>query len=213
MGKRVSIILFSLLFSLAGFSQSRLSLNLNGGLDKNFNKYYSANSYSEVEDPGTDFSTGINLAYKVGAKNRLRLDMKYTQFSFGQEPTSSASKIILTEFKAYNMVLNPRFDILLFAKNKFELYVSPGASFNFLINNDQITTRTDGDTSYSNYIDTDYNNSMAGVIAGALAKYNITDRLGLTLSPDYTLYFAELYDRNNQLFQRLSLNFGIEWTL
>lgn len=212
MEKRVLIVLVSLLLSMAGFSQSRLSFNVNAGLDKNFNKYYTANSYSKIDDPETDFNAGVNVAYRVGEWVRLRLDLQYLQYSYGQEPNSS-SEITKTVFRAFNMGIAPRIDFRVYAKHNFELFLSPGLSLQYLIDNDQVSTLTDGTHSYRNYISTDYDNSLTGFVGGALLKYNINERMGLTVSPDYTMFFDQLYDSNYGNLSRFNLSFGFEWNL
>jgi len=211
MGKKISIILIGLLLSLAGFSQSRFSVNLNGGLDKNFNKYYNAYGFSKIEDVGTDFNTGLNVAYRFTDWFRFRIDFKYVQYNYGQE-TTTLSEVASSELRAYHMAFNPRFDFRIWSKNKFEVFLSPGLSLEYLMGNDQISVLTDGTNSYKNYISTSYNDSMSGLIGGAVFKYNLTKHLGFTLAPDYTLFFDELYSQNDGNLQRFSTNIGVEWT-
>ncbi len=211
MGKRISIILIGLLFSWAGFSQSRLSVNINGGLDKNFNKYFNANGYSKIEDVGTDFNTGLNVAYRFVDWLRFRVDLKYVQYNYGQE-TTTLSEVASSELRAYHMAINPRFDFRIWSKNKIEVFLSPGLSLEYLMGNDQISVLTDGTNSYKNYISTSYNDVMSGLIGGAVFKYNLNEHLGFTLAPDYTLFFDELYSQNDGNLQRFSTNIGVEWT-
>jgi len=211
MGKRVLIILSGLLVSLAGSSQSRFSINLNGGLDKNFNKYYNANGYTKIEDVGTDFNTGLDISYRFVDWLRFRIDFKYVQYNYGQE-TTTLSEVASSELRAYHMAINPRFDFRIWSKNKFEVFLSPGLCLEYLMGDDQISVLTDGTHSFKNYISTSYSKSMTGLIGGAVFKYNITNHLGFTLSPDYTLFFDELYSQNDGNLQRFSTNIGVEWT-
>lgn len=211
MVKRIQIILFSLLLSLAGFSQSRFSVNLNGGIDKNFNKYYCPNGYSIFEDGKTDFNYGLDIGYRLTDWFRARLEFRYNEYRFGQEPLSSVD-ILQTELTLSNMDINPRLDFRVWNKNKFELFVSPGLRLEYLLNADQESIRSDGEISTKNYISTSYKDAMSGFIGGMILKYNFTDHLGLTLSPEYTFFFDKLYDKNNAAMQRFNTNLGIEWT-
>lgn len=212
MDKKNLIILLFLLLSVAGFSQ-RLSVGINGGFDKNFNKYYDENNYSSINTGKIDFNGGVNVAYRLGSWLRFRVDFKYSEYAYGREPSSSSSEIKETILHAYHLGFTPRFDFLVWKKNEFELYLSPGLYFEYLLDVDQISIRSDGSNSYRHYISTDYRDTMTGVVGGAMLKYNLTDHIGLTFSPDYTLFFDELYEENDALMQRISANFGIEWTL
>ena len=43
-------------------------------------------------------------------------------------------------------------------------------------------------------------------------KYKITDRIGVTLTPDYTIFFREYVKANTKVYQRASANLGFEFS-
>ena len=91
--KKSWFVLLGMLLSVAGFSQSKISLNFNGGSDFNFNKYYSKINYEKIEDGGTDFNLGMDAAYRFSDRFRMRIEFKYGQMNYGQsriggEPTA-----------------------------------------------------------------------------------------------------------------------------
>lgn len=211
MVKRIQIILFSLLFSLAGFSQSRFSVNVSGGIDKNYNKYYSPNGYTKFEDAKTDYNYGLDLGYRLSDWFRARVELRFNEYSFGQKPLSTV-EILQTELTLNTMAFVPRLDFRLVNVGKFELFVSPGIRFEYVTNANQESLRSDGEISDRNYISTSYNDGMSGFTGGAILKYNINKHLGLTLNSDYTLFFDKLYEKNDAAMQRLSGGLGVEWT-
>ena len=73
MVKKVQLLIFCMLFSFVGFSQSRFSVNLNGGIDYNMNKYYSPNGYEKFENGKTDLNVGMDVAYRLGKWFRFRV--------------------------------------------------------------------------------------------------------------------------------------------
>ena len=77
--KKYWILVLCMLFSGMVFSQSRFSINLNGGLDYNSNKYYSPNGYSKFEDGKTDFNAGMDVGYRFSKLVRFRLEFKYVE--------------------------------------------------------------------------------------------------------------------------------------
>ncbi|OFX33232.1 MAG: hypothetical protein A2W90_03450 [Bacteroidetes bacterium GWF2_42_66] len=200
-----------MLFSLVGFSQSRFFVNLNGGLDFNTNKYFSPNGYEKFEDGQTDFNYGLDLGYRLNDWFRFRLEFGYNEFSYGQRPSSTVD-ILETEMTLNCMDINPRLDFRVWNKNKFELFLSPGLRLEYVMNADQESIRADGAISTRNYISTDYKDAMSGFVGGVIFKYNLTKHLGFTLSPDYTVFFDKLYDKNDGALQRFNTNFGVEWT-
>ncbi len=212
--KKSWFVLLGMLLSVAGFSQSKISLNFNGGSDLNFNKYYSKINYEKIEDGGTDFNLGMDAAYRFSDRFRMRVEFKYGQMNYGQsriggEPT--AKDVITLEY----MDFNPRMDFRILQIKKLELFVSTGLKFECIINSDQKSYLADGSVSDTdlNYVDTDYDDELSGWVTGAILKYNLTKHIGVTMSPDYTLYFDELYYKNSGALQRLNINVGFEWTL
>lgn len=211
MVKRIQIILFSLLLSLAGFSQTRFSVNLNGGIDKNFNKFYNPNGYTKFEEANAEYNYGLDVGYRLTDWFRARLEFKINEYSFGQKPIASVD-IAESSLTMKNIAFNPRLDFRIFNPGKFEFFISPGFRLEYLMDANQESIRTDGEKSDHNYISTNYRDNMSGFIAGAKLKYNFTDHLGITLSPEYTFFFDKLYEKNDVAMHRFSSSLGVEWT-
>lgn len=206
--KKLYIMLFCVFCAIQGFPQSRFFVNLNGGLDYNFNKYYTPNNYGKFENGKTDFNLGLDLGYRFSDKVRFRLESRYVEYSFGQE-----SSTLKSERSLYNLAFNPRLDFRVWSVRKFELFLSPGLRLEYVITSDGETWRHD-DGSHSRrqvYVDADYRDKNSGFVGGAILKYNYNNHLGFTLSPDYTLFAHKIYEKNSGSLQRVNVNAGIEW--
>lgn len=206
--KKFYILLFCLVFAIPGFAQSRFFIGMSGGLDFNNNKYYTPNNYKKFEDGKTDFNAGLDLGYRFSDVTRFRLELRYSEYSFGQR-----SSTLESEMSLFNLDVNPRLDIRVWSLKKLELFLSPGFRLEYVLDSDGETVWTNGTTSSTNYVDKDYKDKIQGFIGGAILKYNFTKHLGVTLSPDYTLFFDKLYDRNDGSLQRFNINAGIEWRI
>jgi hypothetical protein len=206
--KKFYILLLCMVFAIPGFTQSRFFIGLSGGLDFYSNKYYTPNNYEKFEDGKTDFNAGLDLGYRFSDVTRFRLEFRYSEYSFGQR-----SGTLESEMSLFNLDVNPRLDIRVWSLKKLELFLSPGFRLEYVLDSDEETVWTNGTTSSTNYVDKDYNDKIQGFIGGAILKYNFTKHLGVTLSPDYTLFFDKLYDRNDGSLQRFNINVGIEWRI
>ncbi|WP_163708054.1 outer membrane beta-barrel protein [Mangrovibacterium lignilyticum] len=207
--KKYFILLSILTVPFLGFSQSRFFVNLNAGWDYSANKYYNYNNYDIFENEGNDLSWGLDLGYKFSDIVRFRIESRFGQYSFGQY--YSGADLIQTEMTMSYFNINPRFDFRVWTKDKFELFVSPGLKLEYIYDSDQVTDKTDGTTSDLSYVSSAYADNMAGFIGGAIFKYNINKHLGITLSPEYTLYFKKLYEKNDDNMRRFSARLGVEW--
>ncbi len=205
--KKYYIVLICVLCAFPGFAQTRFFINLNGGLDYNFNKYYTPNTYEKFEDGRTDFNLGLDLGYRFSDKVRFRLESRYVQYSFGQE-----NSILKSERTLYNVAFNPRLDFRVWSLKKFELFLSPGLRLEYVITSDGETNYANGDYSRRYVlVKSDYRDKNSGFTGGAIFKYNYNNHLGFTLSPDYTFFANKVYEKNSGSLQRVSLNAGIEW--
>jgi hypothetical protein len=205
--KKFYILLVCLLGTIPGFSQSRFFINLNGGLDFNSNKYYTPNGYEKFEDGKTDFNVGLDLGYRFSDKVRFRLVSGYNEYSFGQR-----NDALKSERNLYNLAFTPRLDFRVWSAKKLELFLSPGLRLEYVITSDGETWYTNGDYSKRDvYVKSDYRDKNSGFTGGAILKYNYSDHLGFTLSPDYTIFANKVYDKNSGTLQRFSMNLGVEW--
>ena len=210
--KKYWIFVFFVLLSGMVFAQSRFTVNLNGGFDFNSNKYYNANGYSKFENGQNDFNFGLDLGFRFSKLVRARIEVRYTELSYGQRPTSPAD-ILETEMTLSNMDINPRLDFHFYTYKKFDFYLSPGLRFEYIVNSNQKSEKSDGTISRRNYISTDYNDRYSGFIGGAIVRYNLTKRLGFTFAPDYTIFFNHIYEQSDKTMQRFNANLGVEFVL
>ncbi|MDR1780159.1 MAG: hypothetical protein LBR50_05440 [Tannerella sp.] len=194
----------------------RWSVNLHGGPDFNWDKYYSNNEYLQIANPGFDYNVDLSLILRVTNTVRFRIDGGYSEMSFGWKPNPEHGAYAFRKAEMSLFLLNfaPRVDVKLLTLGNFDMFVSPGFFQEFVLGNDQLTTKTDGTTSWrSSYVKTDYHRHTAGAVLGAVVKYNVTRHLGLTFNPDYIRFMNKLYKKNSGDMQRFRLNLGVEWTI
>jgi len=210
--KRIFILAALMMFSGAAFSQSWLGLKLTGGYDYNFNKYYDYNVWTGFEHENMDFNTGLDVIMRISKKVRFRIELRYDQMNYGQTSVNPSNEISKSEMKLRCIDVNPRFDIRVWSKNRFELFVSPGLRLQYAVDPDETSYKRSGEvSSYRTYVSMDYNEALPGVLAGAILKYNINNKVGLTFSPDFYYSFKKLYDGNNSNLMGFRTNVGIEY--
>ena len=210
--KRIWILAVLLLFSGAAFSQSWFGLGLTGGYDYNFNKYYNYNIWTDAEHENMDFNTGLDIIMRMSKKVRFRIELRYEQLNYGQNSGGTSLAISKSEMKLHCIDINPRFDIRVWKKQKWELFLSPGLRLQYAVDPEETSYKSSGEISkHHTYVDTDYNDALPGVLAGAILKYNINKRLGLKFSPDFYYSFKKLYDEGNNNLIGFRSNIGIEY--
>ena len=196
-----------------GYSQSKFSNALGGGLDYNYNLYFDYNNYTPYQ-VNHDFNLDLTGAIQLGKKIRLRLEFNYSKFSYGQRYTivqSSNDALIKSEMTIHNLGIIPRLDYKLITFSKFDLYISPGFKFDINLNYAEASTTTAGKVISTEHMNYDYDNFMQGISGGLLLKYNITKHLSVNLVPDYTFYLGKFYNQNSGNLQRMSGNLEVEW--
>jgi len=210
--KRIFILAALMMFSGAAFSQSWLGLGLTGGYDYNFNKYYDYNVWTGFEHENMDFNTGLDVIMRMSKKVRFRIELRYDQMNYGQTSVNTAIAVSKSKMKLRCIDINPRFDIKVWTKNKFELFVSPGLKLQYAVDNKETSYKSSGEiSSYHSYVNKDYNDALLGALAGVVLKYNINKQMGLTFSPDFYYSFKKLYDGNNSNLMGFRTNIGIEY--
>ena len=208
---RVALLFLVLLTSFQGFSQSRFTVNLSAGCDQNINKYYSPPNYLKFENNKDDYNLGVDVGYRLADKFRVRMEFQYGKMSYGHSYGAS-SDLTKSEMTLTTLAFNPRLDYRIVQFGEFDLYLTTGLRLEYVTDDDQESVRTDGEISTRNYIAMDYDDKLSGMIGGAILKYNFTEHLGLTFSPEYTYFFDQLYSENDGNLQRFSTKVGIEWT-
>jgi hypothetical protein len=199
-------------------SVGTVSIGLNGGYDVDFNAYKFdpdlVNGYTYY-DINPHYNIALDLSVQATKKLRPRLGLKYETLSFGfyWDPdvwqTSEFEKTV-TSLKCMNLSLN--LDYVLVSKKLFTVYVSPGLLTEFVSKSKCKTYKTDGTTSSShyNYFEDPYPASSLGGSLAAIAKINITNWLGITVTPQYTQFFRGFSHSNDKLYSRFNINGGIE---
>lgn len=208
--KKFFILLAVLAMPFCGFSKSRFLINLNAGWDYTANKYYNYNNYSFFDQDGGEFSFGADLGYKFSDIVRFRIESRFGKYSYGQEYSGTGLLKTTMDLKYFD--INPHLDFRVWNKDKFEFFVSPGLKLEYISDSNQETELSDGTVSDGSYVSSAYAGNMAGFVGSAILKYNITSKLGVTLTPEYTLFFKKLYEKNDNSMTRFSTRLGIEYT-
>jgi hypothetical protein len=205
-----SILALSVVVS--AFAEVRTSLVFHGGYNYNMN-YRDAMGYTNT-NALPDFNAGAQGLIYLGKRFRLGVDLEYYNISFTRKynfinPTESS--IDYTQMAINNVGANPNIDFRLFSMGKLDLYATTSLQLEFSITDYQKNTLLNGNTSTTRYIKNDYSKFMTGANGGFILNYNISKNIALSLTPKYTYFFEPFYPRNDYDFQRLGMNFGVEW--
>jgi len=205
------------IFTAPVYSQVNPFIDLSGGYDYNLNKYYNKYVYEKFEGK-TDFNAGVALGVTLGKRVRFRTGVNYAQFTYGQYYPSgfltdnAGISYTESEMTIHCINLNPRLDGRLLTIKKIDLYITAGYRFEWVVDDDEESIKSDGATTSSHYLDKNFKKSNGGPFVGFIVKYNAGKHLGITFEPLYTYYLKELYYQNDGNLQRLSANIGIEYT-
>jgi hypothetical protein len=111
-----------------------------------------------------------------------------------------------THYVFNNLDVSPRVDYRLLKLGNFDLYASLGFELEFLIYKYEGTFLKNGDYDDSSFWKKENTKTSFGAVGGLIFKYNINDKIGIVLSTDYTYFFNEFIELDNDLdFQRASL--------
>jgi hypothetical protein len=200
--------------------EDAMTIGINGGVDKSINAYqFTPDMYNDIfSNNKTYHNVALDFGLWISPKFRPRIELKYVQTGYTanwETPDYTSNSMKVTNVTLYNFDINLRMDYLLLKIKKFQVFVSPALKWEFNINGDSRNTEYDGSYDYKQYngIITDSPNNIAGGAVSAIFKYKLNRRVGITLSPEYTLFFHDYVQTNNKLYQRISANFGLEFTL
>lgn len=192
------------------------TFGINSGIDININAYrLNANSAgNNFYNVNSHYNIGLDYGLMVSKKFRPRIELKYVKMNYGAGwdnaniPTFKESVVNL-----YNFDINFRFDYLLFNASKFQLFVSPALKWELNVAREENNIRYDGSDNWANYngIIAENSRNFFGGAFSTIFKYNIIENIGITLTPEYTLFFHNFVSSNDKHFQRLSVNFGLEF--
>lgn len=183
-----------------------VTVGLNGGLDYNINAY----RFTPTSEGGKYFSekprynVGVDLGLQINKRWRPRFEMKFVNEKYGID-WSAYSNLGKTYVNVNYFDLNLRMDFLLIPTRFFQFYVSPAFKYEFEI----------GSGIINNYVMPEgLLNHPTNLIAGAVSgifKFNVSNNVGITLTPEVTYFIHDYAARNNKPYQRNSCNIGVEY--
>lgn len=154
---------------------------------------------------------GINPRYNIGAdfgvqiskRMRPRIEIKYVNVKYGID-WSGFSNIGQTIGNLDYLDMSFHFDYLLLSKKRFELFVSPAIKYEV-------------ETGYSIFNNYNFNEGLlhdpSDIFGGAVSgifKYNVTDHIGFTFTPEFTYFAHSFTTGNTKPYLRTSYNLGFE---
>ena len=209
------LIVFPILVG-AQTEQGDVTLGLSSGLDFDINAY-NYNVFLGKSNPyyyygqNPQYNIGADLGIAITNRMRLRFELKYINIK--NAINLDSAEINSNSFTFKDVVVNlsyvganVRFDYLFLSLNKLEIFVSPAVKFEHLLG----WTWTNGPVAQQmDYYGPNY---IAGGAVSLLFKYNISNHVAITLTPDYTLFFREFeMNQDGRLYQRFSTNLGLEF--
>jgi hypothetical protein len=192
------------------------TFGFNSGIDNDINAYrlnpnYSGNNFYNNKP---HFNIGLDYGMMVSKKFRPRIELKYVKMSYNAGwDNANIPSLKETVVNLYNLDINLRMDYMLLDVSKFQLFVSPALKWEFNIYREEKNTKYDGSYNWANYngIITENLRNILGGAVSTIFKYNITKNIGITVTPEYTLFFQNFLRSNDKSYQRASVNFGVEF--
>jgi hypothetical protein len=192
------------------------NFGINSGVDNNINAYrlYPNSEGNNFYKVSTHYNIGIDYGWMVSKKFRPRIELKYVKMSYGVGwDNANISSIKESIVNLYNFDINFHMDYLLLNANKFQLFVSPALKWEFNIAREEKNLKYDGSDNWASYngIISENPRNLIGGAVSTILKYNIIKNIGITLTPEYTLFFRNFIKSNSKCYQRTSVNFGVEF--
>ncbi len=199
---------------------NHISVAIVGGLGHNINGYRTrADEHGLTFNGKTpNYACGIELGLFATKNFRIRLYGGYNNMKYGVDYNDVAaySNYKSTIAHLHYIDVNVNLDFGLYSGEKLSLFLSPGLTSEYFIDELFVTTLANGSISQKNYtfLEEEYpTETIYGGNISLIARYKLMDQLYLTLTPGYTLF---LYDKfspaNHEPYQRMNLNLGIEYT-
>ncbi|CAN5897943.1 hypothetical protein BH24BAC1_BH24BAC1_11940 [soil metagenome] len=217
--KKLSFLLVFLLGSFCGFSQSKFFFGVNAGTSFINDKALSSSvAGAELNNrPGLFFP--VMAGVYISDRSRVRFDlgsfkMKSTlHFKYPPLQNEDASVPNHTEVLIKAESLNLNYDYRVMSTGKFEVYASAGSRLLFSTKKNEASTYGDGREEASDILIYDYCRGIFGLGAGIVTKYNYSNNIGFTISPDYTHYFSGFNEGDRNKLKRRGLTIGLEFRL
>ncbi|ARS34005.1 hypothetical protein [Pontibacter actiniarum] len=140
---------------------------------------------------------------------KLRSELDYGYSTLHPDPLIPSQTEVTV--KAQGVHLN--YDHRVAGTGKLEVFAAAGARALFASSKKEETTYGDGRSEKTSLLVRDYCQNVFGVGAGAVAKYNHTPHLAITLTPDYMYYFGSFNKGGGKHLQLLQLSLGVECRL
>lgn len=192
------------------------TFGINYGIDNNINGY-PLNPNSEGNNfykGNSHYSLGLDYGWMASKKLRPRIEVRYVKMSYGVGwDNANITTINESVINLYNFAVALHADYLLLDATKFQLFLSPGLKWEINVDSEEKNLFKNGDISWANYNDLLSGNTrnFFGGSVSAILKYNIIKNIGITLTPEYTLFFNNFVPANNKSYQRASVKAGVEF--
>ncbi len=215
---KVLLVVALMFFAFEGFAQPQFSLGVSGGYDKNFNQFYKMPKTNVDAFP--DYNIGVDGILTINDWLRVKAEIHYENLGFTRNwdiESSSPDRIDVSKVSLNNLDISPKVDLRFLKLGNFETYFSAGFRFEFMLGKYEVSYTASGEEMEDDHVMDEYNEGQAGVVGGLLFKYNVSDNISITLSPEYTYFFDPLYlqseyddDYEHDLY-RMGVNLGVEW--
>ncbi len=174
--------------SFFGYSQSKFFFGVNAG------KSFINNNVLSSSVAGAEFSNRPSIVFPalagvfISEKSRVRFDLDSFKMKLklnnnllqnGGPSVPNQSEVSISA-----EALNLNYDYRLFGRGKLHIYASAGSRLLFSTKKKEVTTYGDGQVKESDILIYDYCRNIFGLGTGVLAKYNHTDKIGFTFTPD-----------------------------
>jgi hypothetical protein len=219
--KKIIFVILIFMSGLPAMSQvsekSKVSFGFNAGVGQTINGYrLTPDKYNFTYYEGDlHFTSGINVAFFATDKIRPRFEFRYSQMGYGRNWSEVYTDFDKTKTYLNTLNLNFNLDYLMFNKNKFQLFVSPGLVSEFITGDRHKNDLSDGSTNHTNYsvLTAQHPDAIVGANLSLIAKYKINEHLGFTLTPGYNYYLFRNWTLGNEKnYMKTIVSFGVEYT-
>jgi hypothetical protein len=192
----------------------QLFLGFDGGLNYNFNGYRvpaDDNGFS-FQQVNPHFQIGMNLSYLALPRLRPRLELAYVKNSYDMDWGNFNDDFATTKTSLNYINMNLFADFLLVNRANLQLFLFTGIKNEILLSDRYVRTDKNGDTEAVryNFIDDEYPGAISGGAIGSIVRYQVNDQIGITLKPEYTVFFRNFVRANQATYQRLGFSVGVE---
>lgn len=186
------------------------------GIDFDINAYRFNSNYfgNNFYNKKPEFNIGMDYGWMISKNLRPRIELKYIKMSYSAGwDNANITSLKESVVYLYRLGASLRMDYLFLDKSKLQLFISPALKWEFNMNSDEKNISYDGSFNWANYngIIKENPKNILGVAVSTIFKYNITKNIGITATPEYTLFFRNFVESNDRIYQRVNVNFGFEF--